>query len=199
MEQAELITYDALPTDVWVRLTRAANEPANPLRLMAVASVADDGRPANRMLVLRGADSSAGLVWFHTDRRSPKVHHFKTNPYVSAIAYDPREQIQMRLDGHVTLHQNDSLADRHWEQASLAVRAAYSMHHGPGEPLPVADPRAAVMRHEEKIGHVEHGRSNFLVMQVHVETIDWLQIGLHGQRRAVLRAERGWKSEPITP
>lgn len=199
MKTHALIAYDAIPETVWAKLERAANDPAQILRLMAVATVTPDGKPSNRTLVLRGADPYSGLIWFHTDRRSPKVHHLKERSYLSALAYDQQEHMQIRVDGQATLHQNDALAERHWEQASLAVRHAYGLPHTAGEPLHQPDPKLQVMRQQHKLGSADQGRHNFVVIQVQVESIDWLQVGTTGQIRAILRAANGWKAEPLVP
>jgi len=169
------------------------------LRPMAVATVTSDGKPSNRTLVLRGADRSSGLVWFHTDRRSPKMRHLEARPYVSALGYDAHDQVQIRLDGEVTLHYDDRLTNHHWEQVSMAVRYAYGLPHGPGEPLQQPDPRFQVMHRQQELGEVHRARENFVVIQVRVDTIDWLQVGSTGQIRAVLRAATGWKAEPLVP
>jgi hypothetical protein len=199
METDVLIPYEAIPERAWARLSLAANNPADMLRLMAVATVGPDGKPSNRTLVLRGADQASGLVWFHTDRRSPKMLHIQHRPFLSALGYDGGDQVQIRVDGEATLHQNDSLADCHWEQVSMAVRYAYGLPRGPGEPLPHPDPRSHAMHRHQKLGQPERGRDNFVVIQVRVEAIDWLQISSAGQSRAVLRADGGWKVQPLTP
>lgn len=199
MKTDELIKYDAIPNTVWAKLSRVADDPALRLRLMAVATVTPDGRPSNRTLVLRGADKPSGLVWFHTDRRSPKMHHLRARPYISALGYDEHDHVQIRVDGEVTLHENDALAERHWEQVSAAVRHAYGLPHAPGEPIQQRDPRLQAMRQHQKLGSADHGRHNFVVMQVRVEVIDWLQIGSLGQVRAILRAATGWSAEPLVP
>ncbi|MCI0630397.1 MAG: pyridoxamine 5'-phosphate oxidase family protein [Phycisphaerales bacterium] len=198
-QSAELTGYEALLDGVWTRLKRAADDPSSPFHLMSVATSNSDGRPCNRTLVLRGADRDLGLIWFHTDRRSPKLVHLKANPYVSALAYDPYDRVQIRLDGEVTLHQADSFAQRHWEQVSLAVRGAYGLSQGPGDPVEQADPRAQLMSQQFRSGQSETGWYNFTVIEVAVNVIDWLQIAHAGQRRAVLRAETGWKVEPVMP
>ena len=199
MESLAIIGYDAMPAEVWTRLSVAADDPAQRLRLMAVATVTPEGRPSTRTLVLRGADRTSGLVWFHTDRRSPKLRHLEARPYVSALGYDEHDVVQVRLDGAVSLHLDDRLADHHWEQVGMAVRYAYGLPHGPGEPLRQPDPRFQVIRRQQKLGELHHGRENFVVIQVRVETIDWLQVGPTGQVRAVLHAATGWKAEPLVP
>jgi pyridoxamine 5'-phosphate oxidase len=199
-QTTEMIGYESLLEGIWTRLRRAADDPSSPLRLMSVATSNVNGRPSNRTLVLRGADRDAALIWFHTDRRSPKLTHLKANPYVSSVVYDPENRVQIRLDGKVTLHQGDSIAKHHWEQVSMAVRSAYGLPQGPGNRIEQPDPRAQVISQQIKSGRAEDGWQNFTVIEVAVDVIDWLQLGYgNQQRRAVLRAETGWKVEPLKP
>jgi pyridoxamine 5'-phosphate oxidase len=212
MIAGDLIAYDLMPAITWNKLAQAANDTQHALRLMAVATVDAHGKPSNRLLVLRGADLESGRIWFHTDRRSPKIRHLKAWPYVSVLAYDSQDCIQIRLDGRATLHFDDSLAQDHWEQISLAVQYAYALPHGPSEPidgeafrhepdqsLRHADPRLHSMHLAHREGHLQRGRQNFVVIQVQVETIDWLQVTSTGQRRAIMRADAGWAAQPLTP
>jgi general stress protein 26 len=199
MKKVDLVPYESLPDAAWNRLNQAANDPRQPMRLMSVATVTPQGRPSNRILVLRGADRAAGLLWFHADRRSPKIAHLKERPYMSVLGYEEEGQVQIRADGEVTLHHHDVLADRHWEQASMAVRRAYGLPEGPGESIHQPDPRSQMMRKEQNLGNPEHGRENFIVLQLRVEVLDWLQVGANGQVRAVMHSADGFKPRPVVP
>jgi general stress protein 26 len=214
---ATLIDYDRVAELVWIRLAKAAADPADEMRLTAVATVSPDHRPCNRLLLLRGVDRVQGLLWFHTDRRSPKMHHLRTSPLVSILTYDRDLQAQIRLDGRVSVHQHDDLATRHWEQTSMAVRYAYASATGPGAALPAdmpllddtgpdpqprrptADPRTMTMRLQHRHGNLSAGLQNFAVLQVHVHVIDWLQICESGQRRAMLRSDGNWLATALSP
>jgi hypothetical protein len=99
----------------------------------------------------------------------------------------------------VSLHENDMVAERHWAQASMAVKHAYGLPLAPGASIPAPDPRSEAMRTQQKLGTPDQGRHNFVVLEVKIEAIDWLQISSTGQIRAILRAEHGWKAEPLAP
>jgi Holliday junction resolvase len=53
------------------------------------------------------------------------------------------------------------------------------------------------MHSQQKLGAADKGRKNFVVIEVKVEAIDWLQINKSGQIRALLRAAHGWRAEPL--
>lgn len=99
----------------------------------------------------------------------------------------------------MTLHHDDELARRHWEQASLVVRHAYGLPIGPGQPLAQHDPRAQAMRTQHAQGEDDRARENFVVIQVEVDSLDWLQIGEAGQLRALMSRDQHWQPKPLAP
>ncbi len=203
VQHSQVIDYPDIADAVWTKLAHAANDAASTMRLMAVATVGPGDNPCNRMMVLRGANREAGHIWFHTDRRSPKIHHFKARPYVSALAYDHNDRVQVRIDGRITLHKDDAVARQHWEQTSMVVRFAYGMSPAPGAAVNSvqrqADPRLLAVRQQHTTGRLAESYQNFVVIEVGVEASDWLQVAETDQRRALLRAESAWTPEPFVP
>src|SRR3984957_1218001 len=65
----------------WLEVARAAGEPMP--EAMAVATATIDGRPASRMVLLRGIDHR-GLI-FYTDRESDKGRHLRADPFAAAL------------------------------------------------------------------------------------------------------------------
>ena len=43
------------------------------------------------------------------------------------------------------------------------------------------------------------GLENFCVLALEVSTLDWMQVGTLGDRRAVLRRDTGWRVETLAP
>ena len=72
---------------------REAVEPA----AMSVATVGADGRPALRMVLLRGIDAR-GLV-FYTNLTSRKAEHLRTNPWVALCLHWKSMGRQIRVEG----------------------------------------------------------------------------------------------------
>ena len=169
------------------------------MRLMTLATVNAGGEPDARILVLRGASRDLGRLWFHTDRRSRKVGQLKDTPLACAIAYDGRDGVQLRVWGGVSLHADDEIAERHWEQTDFAVRHQYGMTDVPGEPLPHPDPRSENHRRDIAIGDEALGRANFMVLQLAAERIEWFQTTALGDRRAMMRAAGEWMVVPLVP
>jgi pyridoxamine 5'-phosphate oxidase len=196
----KIAELDEITQKVWPRLRHAADDRCDPLRLMAVATVDEQARPACRLLVLRGASRKLGRIWFHTDRRSAKAAELRARPYLCAVAYDDREQVQIVIRGPVILHEDDAAAQDHWMQFQIA---AESLAEGeaacdPTHCREVPDPRMAAVR-ADGIGEAPVWQGNFALIEVRVEAIEWLQVSGATQRRAVLRECNGWVAEPSAP
>jgi len=200
--EPHLIEYDQIARDAWGRFQGAADNRADPLRLVTFVSVDDLGRPEPLTLVLRGAgDQESPALWFHVDKRSSKVSNVRRRPSVGLLFYDPRDQVQVRVRGSARVHTDDAQADDHWAQVEItADYIASIMRTGDGGRAPdQPDPRMSAISTETDPGRTKAWRENFAVIEVLVEELDWLQtIGPH-QRRALLRAASGWKAEPLDP
>lgn len=85
----------------------------------------------------------------------------------------------------------------------MVVRFAYGMYPAPGATVNgvqrQADPRLFALRQQHTKGRLAKSNRNFVVIEVDVEAIDWLQVAEAGQRRALLRAESAWTPEPLVP
>jgi general stress protein 26 len=193
-----LIAYDALADEAWARLEQAGDDPNHPMRLLVMATVGATGSPEARLMVLRGANRRLGKLWFYTDGRSKKVEHLRQRPQITAVTWDAAMGVQLRLRGAATTDVSGALADQHWSQASMALRALYASPQAPGSPLHPPDPRLAGMKRSMDAGDEATARSNFAVIEITLESIEWLQIVDEEQRRAIMLATEGWAVQPIT-
>ncbi|KAI8466059.1 MAG: phosphate oxidase-related protein [Monoraphidium minutum] len=75
-------------------------------RYVQLATVREDGRPANRTVVFRGfLDGAADAVTFVTDRRSDKVGQAAANPAAEVAWYLPNTREQYRISGRLDIVQ----------------------------------------------------------------------------------------------
>ncbi len=200
--EIQLIEYDQIATEAWRRFQHAADDRADPFRLVTFVSVDDLGRPEPLTLVLRGAgDMHSPSLWFHVDRRSSKVSNVRRRPSVGLLLYDPSEHIQIRVRGSAHVHTDDAEADDHWAQIEITADYIASIKRtgDEGSPRDQPDPRMASISTETDPEHLKAWRANFAVIEVLVEELDWLQTIDTHQRRAQLRAAGGWKAEPLDP
>lgn len=166
----------AMLADVWRRLAHAAGERDHPLRFGTLATLAADGSPAARTVVLRRVDGPAATLWFHTDRRSAKVAQIAGDPRVTWLLYDPAEKIQFRLTGRAEVHLDGPGADALWADVPPPVRVTYQSPRPPGTPIDRPH------RNVPDAG-ADAGREHFAAVAARVEAVDYLQLDPAGHRR----------------
>src|SRR5262245_7272753 len=66
---------------------------------MTLATVGTDGKPAARMLLLKGCDESG--FYFFTNYESRKAKELQENPNASLVFYWPTLERQVRVEGKV--------------------------------------------------------------------------------------------------
>lgn len=182
----------AIVADVWRRLSRAVVERDHPFRFGAIATAEADGAPAARTVVLRRVDAADRTLWFHTDRRSPKVAQLAADPRVTWLLWDPTDKLQIRLIGRATVHLDDPPADTLWADVPPAVRVTYQSPHPPG---------TAIDRPHRNVPDAggDAGREHFAAVEVRVERVDWLQLDAGGHRRARISLVGGLSGGWVTP
>jgi pyridoxamine 5'-phosphate oxidase len=79
---------------------------------MCVATVAPNGQPSARIVLLRGLDDR-GLI-FYTSYFSRKGSELRTNPRIAATFYWPAMERQVRVEGTVTML-SDEESDAYFE------------------------------------------------------------------------------------
>jgi pyridoxamine 5'-phosphate oxidase len=75
-----------------------ATEPQDPTA-MSLATASADGRPAVRMVLLKGTDARGFL--FFTNYQSYKAGHLRENPYAALCLHWPVMQVQVRGEGPI--------------------------------------------------------------------------------------------------
>lgn len=193
-----LIPIESITETAWRALQRGADEPSHAMHLLTLATVGIDGRPSARLMINRGADRSSGRLWFHTDAMTPKVGEMRASPYACVTAWDGALGIQLRVYGGVLLHQRDAVSDQHWEQMSSAAKWLYSTpSESGGAGSGQEPPDLRLPRDRKQLPHVltARQRDHFVVIELRMETIEWLQATQTEHRRAVMRAEEHWVAE----
>ncbi|HBU56727.1 MAG TPA: pyridoxamine 5'-phosphate oxidase, partial [Gemmatimonadetes bacterium] len=107
---------------IWEALAKGRVHARDAFHTPAVGTVRA-GQPEVRTVVLRHVDSQAGILGFHTDRRSPKVQDLTTESTLAWHFYDHERKVQIRARGSGLVHIDDEVADEAWgEGAPLGRR-----------------------------------------------------------------------------
>jgi pyridoxamine 5'-phosphate oxidase len=185
------LTLDA----AWACLARGAKDRRSPFHVPSVATIGLDGRPRVRSVVLRGADREQRTVRFHTDVRGGKVAEIERDPRIALHAYDPREKLQVRLEGLAAIHANDAIAKEAWLRSKPMSRACYAAGVEPGTPLMGEDDLGQTF----KLLDLEAARANFSVVLIRVERVETLHLAHSGRRRAAFELGEAVASRWLTP
>ena len=175
------------PADTYTRaaaeLIHGAADPKHAFHWPAVATVAPDGLPVVRTVVMRAFDPAARIATFHTDSRAQKVVHLRADSRLALHFYDPAARYQVRMPATARLHCADDTARAEWCRLSAASRATYATADPPGAMLPAAAPVAAPPPVEEAdLAAFAH----FLVVMCRFDELELLELHPDGNRRACL-------------
>ena len=169
---------DATLDQAWRLIVRGAMERTFGFHVMQAASVAADGTPRVRSVILRAADKDARQIRFHTDRNADKVTELEANPAIALVLYDADEKVQVRLSGSAEIDRVGPVADAAWQQTQGAGRACYASDPVHGTPIvhggaynAVFDPAAP-----------DVGRDAFCAVTVTVGKLDWFYLHAAGHR-----------------
>ena len=182
----------ALPLD-------GLENPASPLRKPALATIAADGAPAVRTVILRSLDEDRRALGIFTDARSHKVAEIARDSRASLLFYDPRCDVQVRFSGRAEARVGDEAA---WESAAPPSRRAYLVTAPPGTPSPA--PVSGLPPDVEGVippfERLEEGRNNFALVEFIFDEADIVVLSRAGNRRARIRYDaEGARAEWLVP
>lgn len=151
----------------------------------SVATIDTDGAPAQRVMIVRAVDWSNRTVRFHTDLRSTKIAQADGKP-VSILIYSAADKIQLRLSGTAAVEHHSPNADAAWHASTLFARRCYMAENAPGTHN--ATPTSGLPDHIEGQQPTEEdiasAYSNFAILLVNFDCIEWLYLANQGHRRA---------------
>jgi len=177
---------------VWDALD-AATSRRTPFTLGALATVAPDGSPGVRSVILRDWDPGRGVLGFATDERSAKVREVRAEPRVALVLWDDDAQVQVRLGGRATVVTDPAERRRRWQGLGPRTRRGYATTTAPGA---VVDPDAGVGQDDDEAAWF--GR--FAWVEVVVDHVDRLDLSADPHDRAVAeRGAEGWLARRVAP
>lgn len=179
-------SLEDLEKDTWVRLVTGAVKSRNPFHTPCVATM-DKGEVSLRTVVLRKALAKERELRFHTDIRSPKWLELSLNPSISALFYDAGDRIQLLVKGQAELQYKNDLTAEAWKNTTSSSRRCYLTLHSPSSftEIPNSGLSEDVEQENFSLEESEVGYSNFGIVSIQVQSIDWLWLNHAGHRRAL--------------
>jgi 3-hydroxyisobutyrate dehydrogenase len=184
-----------LEQDCWDRLVTGAVKSRTPFHTPSIATL-HQGEVSLRTVVLRKTLPTERELRFHTDIRSPKWQELSQNPSISALFYDAIDRIQLRVKGKAVLHHTNEITAEAWQKTSLSSRKCYLTRFSPSSFSEESTSGLTDdIEHENfTLAESESGYSNFGIVSIHVQSIDWLWLNHAGHRRAFFDYEKGVSS-----
>lgn len=188
--------------DAWRLIGKGVTDRRCAAHHPVVATVDASGRPDQRVMILRAADQQRGVVQFNTDIRSPKVLQIGDSAPAHVLIYEPAAKVQLRLSGSAHIESDGPAAQRAWQQATNFARRCYLAEQGPGTVM--AEGTSGLPGWAEGIqpsdAQIIPARANFAVLQMELQSLDWLHLANSGHRRARISRDGGqWIGQWLQP
>jgi pyridoxamine 5'-phosphate oxidase len=177
------------------------NRRAPASRLLQMASVRPDGRPANRTLVFRGFLGDTAQLTFVTDLRSPKLADLSKSSWVEVCWYFPVTHEQFRIGGGVIVVGPDAT------DPALSTARAECWRELP-EPTRLSftwptsgEPRDSRVPYPKEHPDPESPLPQFGLLVLDPESVDFLEINGQPQNRWLFQrgAQGQWSGREINP
>ena len=182
------MSLDDLIADVFAQFAAATIDPKSAFRALTLATVAPDGTPDQRTIVLRTFDAPSRCIGVHTDTRATKYAQLQYNPAVALHVWDAGRRQQVRVLGRASLHVGDAAARAAWAALRPLARQLYRVKQSPGVPL--LDP--SPMQYGEYPEAAAF--ASFAVINVVFNRIETLNLTATGQ----IRARFDWSDTGLT-
>ena len=139
-----------------------------------------------RIVVLRGIDDKEKKLWFHSDIRSNKIKILKKNPNATLLFYDKGEKIQLRISGKANINYHNQTTKVSWQKTAHMSRQCYLGEKAPGvvSSVPSSGLSEAIDNLKYSVEESEIGYKNFCVVEIFINSIEWLYLAAKGHRRA---------------
>jgi len=176
---------DKIYLKIWELLKTALSNRDLPFHI-PVFICGQNGDADGRMVVLRGINEKDKNLWFHTDIRSKKIRTLKTNPIASLLFYDKEEKVQLRITGKTKINYQNNITKKSWNKTAHMSRQCYLGNKAPGSEsiLPTSGLTEEIDNHKYSIEESEIGYKNFCVVEIFIESFEWLYLAARGHRRA---------------
>tara|TARA_Y100000590_G_C15596400_1_gene968226 strand:- start:425 stop:1030 length:606 start_codon:yes stop_codon:yes gene_type:complete len=149
----------------------------------------------SRTVVLRSYNKKSLILNFHTDIRSPKVKELIKNNNSYFVFYDFELKTQLRIKTVSKINNQNTITKSAWKKTHLFSRKCYLTKKSPSSKTKF--PEDGIPKHligiDPKKDESELGYKNFVVVQNHIQNIDWLFLSSSGHKRLNINFEKNKK------
>ena len=119
-------------------LQEGAHKKGHPFRFFSLGTVSKENNPCLRTVVLRNVAEDLTIT-VYTDSRSEKVKQIAKNANVCLLFYDAEKQIQLRIDGVVSINNLPDSLEKIWANMHPNAKKEYITELAPGTQLEDTD------------------------------------------------------------
>ena len=153
----------------------------------------ENSKIVSRVMVLREFDLEKRFMRFHTDYRAPKIKQFKNNSIASVVGYDPILKVQIKLQGNIKPHYQNSVTRNAWDCSTTRSKKCYSVKGGSS--FEIDNPS----EYDLKDGNIDDGYINFAVLIFTFDSLEFLHLKSSGHRRALHTWNDRYASQWLVP
>ena len=173
-------------------LSNAVNN-SNTLFHTLVVSCFNGLEISSRVMVLREFCLQKKIMRFHTDYRSAKIRELKDQTSANVIGYDPALKVQIKLQGEIKVHYDDSVTQDAWQNSTNRSKKCYSVKDGSSNEI--ENPNEYDIKEFEP----EEGYKNFSVLIFSFNSLEYLYLKRSGHRRAIHKWDDKLNSKWLVP
>tara|TARA_B100001027_G_scaffold212934_1_gene182922 strand:- start:1482 stop:2081 length:600 start_codon:yes stop_codon:yes gene_type:complete len=187
--------YDNLEQtlDTADRILSNAVDNSNTLFHTLVVSCFNGLEISSRVMVLREFCLQKKIMRFHTDYRSAKIRELKDQTSANVIGYDPALKVQIKLQGEIKVHYDDSVTQDAWQSSTNRSKKCYSVKDGSSNEI--ENPNEYDIKEFEP----EEGYKNFSVLIFSFNSLEYLYLKRSGHRRAIHKWDDKLNSKWLVP
>jgi pyridoxine/pyridoxamine 5'-phosphate oxidase len=168
-------------------LVNGHSKKRHPFRYFVLATN-ENGKPRQRTVVLRKIVSDSNLV-IYTDKRTQKIKDIQDNSEFSALFYDSKKLLQIRIEGKAELITDKEQIASYWHTVQEASRKDYTTSIAPGSIIKNPD----AVSYQEKENH-------FCPVKLVPNTIEYLRLKRPNHLRILFsRIDTEWSGEFLVP
>ncbi|WP_321782683.1 pyridoxamine 5'-phosphate oxidase family protein [Paraburkholderia sp. J94] len=191
-----IMKLDTIYAAMWGCLVNGTQPGHQPFKVMQAATIALDGSPNVRTVVLRRVSEADNVIAFYTDLRSPKIAELRRQPRIAMAGVDAVRNVQIRVSGEARIVDDGAALRAAWDASREQSLIVYRTVIAPG--TPIAQPRDAF---DDSLDAADVGFENFCVVEVRPDAMDWLDLSAADghQRARFVRAGNAWSASWIAP
>jgi pyridoxine/pyridoxamine 5'-phosphate oxidase len=158
-------------------LQKGATKKDHPFRYFTLATVGLDQVARLRTIVMRKFEDDLRITFF-TDSRSKKMIHLQENKKVGLLFYNPKNLMQIRIEGIAKVMGDAETKEKYWKGMSKSSKKEYTAASAPG----------TTMASQGQIEYLED-HDHFCVVEITPFKIEYLKL----QRPPHIRVRYSWE------